>query len=83
MGNLMLLLSAFCLLGVIWEVSAFKPTFAPATISNPRSPGGICVNKTLVPADYLPDPTCLQYIDYDMVYIDYLTLTRATIAKYV
>src|SRR4051812_42803667 len=81
--RLLFLLAASCLLVLMREGGAFRPTFAPATISNPRNPGGICMNKTQVPADYLPSPTCLQYIDYDMVYIDRLTLTRATVAKYV
>lgn len=79
-------------LGWIWllmvvifvsTTEAFLPYLAPATISWPTNPGAHCVNKSdLQPSD-LPDPTCLDYITYDMIYMDELTPYRVQMAKYV
>lgn len=64
------------------EARAYFPPFSPPTVSWPTNPGAHCVNRSdLQPSD-LPDPTCLQYITYDSIYMDDLTPIRVQASKY-
>jgi len=77
-------LIAVCLLlaaGWITHAHAYLPPLAPATLSWPTNPGAYCVNKSSLQASDLPDPTCLDYITYDSIYMDALTPYRLQMGK--